>query len=208
MVGEASGAGSERTGLSGVPLRCHRVNLRRRGNVATGMRGTEARVRSDAPRFEDEFDRLFGRAFAVARRLTGDPAAAEDIAAEALARTYARWHRVRSFEYRDAWVARVATNLAIDAARRRRIDPAALNTADPSDATVLRLALVEALSHLPRRQREAVALRYLADLSVDDVAVSLGVSAGTVKQSVHRGLKTLRDRLGPDMVAIGSEEQL
>ena len=170
------------------------------------MRGTEARVSSDVPRFEDEFDRLFGRAFAVARRLTGDLAAAEDIAAEALARTYARWHRVRSFEYRDAWVARVATNLAIDAARRKRIDPAALNTADPSDATVLRLALVEALSHLPRRQREAVALRYLADLSVDDVAVSLGVSAGTVKQSVHRGLKTLRDRLGSDLALIGEEQ--
>ncbi len=51
------------------------------------MRGTEARVKGDAPRFEDEFDRLFGRAFAVARRLTGDPSAAEDIAAEALART-------------------------------------------------------------------------------------------------------------------------
>ncbi len=114
---------------------------------------------------------------------------------------------MRSFEYRDAWVARVATNLAIDAARRKRVDPAAFDTADPSDATVLRLAPVEALSHLPRRQREAVALRYLADLSVDDVAVSLGVSAGTVKQSVHRGLKTLRDRLGPEMVPIGSEEQ-
>jgi len=171
-----------------------------------GMRGGGTAARSDVPRFEDEFDRLFGRAFAVARRLTGDPSAAEDIAAEALARTYARWHRVRSFEYRDAWVARIATNLAIDAARRKRIDPAAPDTDDPSDATVLRIALVEALAHLPRRQREAIALRYLADLSVDDVAVSLGISAGTVKQSVHRGLKTLRDRLGPEVVTIGEEQ--
>ena len=161
--------------------------------------------RDGSPIFEDEFDRLFGRAFAVARRLTGDAAAAEDIAAEALARTYARWSRVRAFEYLDAWVARVATNLAIDASRRRRVEPAAAASDDPSDDTVLRLALVDALTRLPRRQREAVALRYLADLSVDDVASSLGVSAGTVKQSVHRALKTLRTQLGPEMSLIGEE---
>ena len=52
----------------------------------------------ELPEFEAEFDRLFGRAFAVARRLTGDPATAEDIAAEALIRTYVRWSRVRAFE--------------------------------------------------------------------------------------------------------------
>ena len=94
--------------------------------------------------------------------------------------------------------ARVATNLAIKATRRRRIEPA-LDATDPNDALVLRLALVDALERLPRRQREAVALRYLADLSVDDVARTMGVSAGTVKQSVHRALRTLRTSLGPDM---------
>ena len=64
------------------------------------------------PEFGAEFDHLFGRAFAVARRLTPNDAAAEDVAAEALARTYVHWHRVRRYEYRDAWVARVATNRA------------------------------------------------------------------------------------------------
>ncbi len=155
-------------------------------------------VSNGEPNFDDEFDRLFGRAYSVARRLTADASLAEDIAAEALARTYAHWRRVRTYEYRDAWVARVATNLAIKATRRRRIEPA-LDAADPNDALVLRLALVDALERLPRRQREAVALRYLADLSVDDVARTMGVSAGTVKQSVHRALRTLRTSLGPDM---------
>jgi RNA polymerase sigma-70 factor (ECF subfamily) len=162
--------------------------------------GTEA-----ATTFEAEFDRLFGRAFAVARRLTGDVAAAEDIAAEALARTYARWNKVSAFDYRDAWVARVATNLAIDAARRRKPQLVAAIASDPSDSSVLRIALLDALARLPRRQREAVALRYLADLSVDDVAHSLGVSAGTVKQSVHRGLQSLRSQLGDEMVLTGEE---
>ena len=156
------------------------------------------------PEFAAEFDRLFERAYAVARRLLGDPTAAEDVAAEALTRTYVHWSRVRGFDHRGAWVARVATNLAIKAARRR---PAAREavTADPSDATTLRLALVDALARLPRRQREAVSLRYLADLTIDDVALTLGVSAGTVKQSVHRALRTLRDQLGTDLAPITEE---
>jgi RNA polymerase sigma-70 factor (sigma-E family) len=159
-----------------------------------------------APTFEEEFDRLFGRAFAVARRLTGNVAVAEDLAAEALARTYARWGRVRTMDYREAWVARIATNLAIDAARKKKVDLAAAVEADPSDGTVLRIALVDALARLPRRQREAVALRYLCDLSVDDVAHSLGVSTGTVKTSVHRALEKLRNDLGSDAALIGEEQ--
>lgn len=163
------------------------------------------RTRNDgSPDFEVEFDRLFGRAYAVARRLTGDPSVAEDVAAEALTRTYVHWKRVRAFEYRDAWVARVATNLAINACRRR-VPPPASVTEDPSDATTLRIALVEALERLPRRQREAVALRYLADLSIDDVARALGVSSGTVKQSVHRALRTLRTQMTIDFAPIGEE---
>jgi RNA polymerase sigma-70 factor (sigma-E family) len=158
----------------------------------------------ESPEFEAEFDRLFGRAFAVARRLTGDAAAAEDVAAEALTRTYVHWNRVRAFEHRDAWVARVATNLAIRTARRR-VAPREAVTGDPSDETVMRLALVEALGRLPRRQREIVALRYLADLSIDEVARTLGVSAGTVKQSAHRALRTLHNQLGTDLEPIIEE---
>ena len=158
----------------------------------------------DAPEFEAEFDRLFARAFSVARRLTGDAATAEDVAAETLTRTYVHWRRVRRFEYPEAWVARVATNLALKSLRRGASPPAAV-AADPTDETALRLALVDALAHLPRRQREAVALRYLADLSIDEVARTLGVSAGTVKQSVHRALRTLRDRVGPDLAIVTEE---
>jgi RNA polymerase sigma-70 factor (sigma-E family) len=158
----------------------------------------------DDPEFEAEFDRLFARAFSVARRLTGDAASAEDVAAEALTRTYVHWTRVRRFEYPDAWVARVATNLAIKSMRRSASPPAAV-AADPSDEATLRLALVEALAQLPRRQREAVALRYLADLSIDEVAHALGVSTGTVKQSVHRALRTLRERVGPDLAIVTEE---
>jgi RNA polymerase sigma factor (sigma-70 family) len=114
------------------------------------------------------------------------------------------WARVRRYEYRDAWVARVATNLTIKSLRRAAPIPAPA-AIDPSDETALRLALVDALGHLPKRQRETVALRYLADLSIDDVARTLGVSAGTVKQSVHRALRTLRDRVDTDLAIVTEE---
>ena len=149
--------------------------------------------------FEEAFDVLFPRAFRLARRVVGDSAAAEDIAAEALARAYARWPRVVDLPYRDAWVLRVAANLSMDDVRRRRPGPAPAPAAGPDadDVVALRLALAAALSALPRRQREAVTLRYLGDLSDADVAGALGISAGSVKTHLHRGLAALRARLGP-----------
>jgi len=165
--------------------------------------------------FEEAFDELFPRAFALARRLVGDTDVAEDIAAEALARAYAHWPRVSTLDYRDGWVLRVAANLAVDLVRRR---PEVIATPAPArsgasagqdaDLVVLRVALVAALGSLPRRQRQAVALRYLGDLTADQVAVSLGISVGSVKTHIHRGLGALRLRLGPgieEVVPVGLE---
>ena len=94
---------------------------------------------------------------------------------------------------------RVAANVALDVLRRsRRPLPKPVDTSlDPADAAVTRLALAEALRRLPRRQRDVVVLRYLADLSEADVAESLGVSAGSVKQHAHRAVDALRRALGP-----------
>ena len=149
--------------------------------------------------FEEAFDALFASARAVARRLVGPGAAADDVAAEALARAYARWPKVRDLHYRDAWVMRVTANVALDTLRRARrpIPVAERRDTDTADDAVTRLALAEALRRLPRRQRDVVVLRYLADLSEADVAESLGVSAGTVKQHAHRALDALRRALGP-----------
>lgn len=63
---------------------------------------------------------------------------------------------------------------------------------------MLRIVLSDALARLPRRQREVVALRYLADLSEAQVAASLGISTGSVKTHLHRGLISLRGRLAVD----------
>ena len=135
--------------------------------------------------------------YKVAYRLTGDRAESEDLAQEALARAYLRWRKVAAYD--EAWVARVTTNLAIGRWRKHgRVvvsGPgeqafAAPGTAgaDPLD----RIELVRVLRSLPRRQREAVALRYLADLPEAEVAEVLGCSVGAVKQHTHRGLAALR----------------
>jgi len=135
--------------------------------------------------------------YKVAYRLTGDRAESEDLAQEALARAYLRWRKVAAYD--EAWVARVTTNLAIGRWRKHgRVvvsgpgeqafgAPGAAG-ADPLD----RIELVRVLRSLPRRQREAVALRYLADLPEAEVAEVLGCSVGAVKQHTHRGLAALR----------------
>jgi RNA polymerase sigma factor (sigma-70 family) len=146
--------------------------------------------------FEASFRDLFTRAFLLANRILGDPAGAEDVAAEALARTYAEWPKIRDLGYRDAWVLRVTTNLAVDVTRRRRPLPDPGRTVDVQETATLRVALSAALRALPRRQREAVSLRYLAGFTEAEVAAALEVSAGAVRTHIHRGIRALRERLG------------
>jgi RNA polymerase sigma-70 factor, ECF subfamily len=146
--------------------------------------------------FEAVYEELFSRAATLAFRLLGNRAAAEDVAAEALARTYAHWRRVSTLPYRDGWVLRVATNLAIDVARRQPPPALPAEPLDAEEATTVRLALVAALRTLPDRQRHAVALRYLSGLREDEVATTLGISTSTASTHVRRGLDALRRYLG------------
>lgn len=146
---------------------------------------------------EPVFDRWFAHAYPqtvrTLFRLLGNQALAEDLAAEALARALARWRRLEHAEYRDAWLTRVAVNLGLDELRRR--PPLLMRAADPLseiDRVELRVALRQALGRLPRRQREALALRYLVGLSPEEVAATLEVSLGTVKTHLQRGLRSLR----------------
>ena len=148
--------------------------------------------------FDEFFVRLLPRAVQVARRVTGDPWTAEEVAVEALARAHARWARVEPLAWRDAWVLKVASREALRQVRRRPFPTAPEQARDESDVVVLRTALVAALTQLPRRQRETIVLRYLCDLPEEEVAAVLGVSAGTVKTHLHRALLALRSKIGSD----------
>lgn len=149
--------------------------------------------------FRAAFDRIDPQAQRVALRITGDPAAAHELAAEALTWLFVRWRRMAGQAHVDAWVLRVTINLVIGAVRRRRVTLAPEASVSLGEDTVdLRVALSEALARLPRRQREVVTLRYLSDLSEAEVAAALGVSTGSVKTHLHRGLISLRARLALD----------
>ena len=153
--------------------------------------------RGGADDFEAVFRDLFQPAFRVAYRILASVEDAEDAAAEALARALVRWRRVSRLSYREAWVMRVASNVAIDMARKRRIGPTTEELVDDdADTTVLRIALTAALAALPKRQREVVSLRYVAGLSEAEVAASLEISVNSVKKHMSRGTASLRDRLG------------
>jgi len=144
--------------------------------------------------YDLRFDDLAAIAYRVAYRLLGSRPDAEDVAQEALARALVRWRGID--DHAEPWVARVAANLALDVLRRRRRRPTVVDAAErPAPAgpsSIDRLELVRLLEELPRRQREVVVLRYLADLSEAATAEELGTSVGTVKQHAHRGLAALR----------------
>lgn len=147
--------------------------------------------------FDDAFDGLAVLARRVAFRILGDRAEAEEVAQEALARAYVRWRSVAG--HAEPWVARVAANLAIGVWRKRRPTVAFedAHAGVAADAHALeRYGLVAALRRLPRRQREVVVLRYLADLPEAEVAAQLRTSVGSVKTHAHRGLARLRAELG------------
>ncbi len=145
--------------------------------------------------FEAFFLAVFPRAMQAAGRILEGRAASEDVAAEALARAYADWRTVRDLAYRDAWVLRVTTNLALDAVRRRKPEPEPPAQVNVEEIATHRVALAAAMRALPRRQREIVALRHLAGLSEAEVADALGLAPGTVKSHGHRAMTSLRARL-------------
>lgn len=148
--------------------------------------------------FEEFFAEVIGEAVSVAARVLGDCALAEDAAVEAMARAHLRWTSLSGDPFRRAWVLRVAVNAALDiqrSERRRRGREARSATAAIGGGfeqeTLDRLVLNAALAKLPRRQREAVVLRYLVGLSERDAASVMHLSAGTLKVHVRRGLSAL-----------------
>jgi RNA polymerase sigma factor (sigma-70 family) len=98
----------------------------------------------------------------------------------------------------EAWVIRVATNLALDQVRKKVAYAEPPRAIEVESTVVSEQVLREAVLRLPRRQREAVTLRYLADLPEAEVAEVLGVSPGSVKTHLHRALASMRVSLSTD----------
>jgi RNA polymerase sigma factor (sigma-70 family) len=159
----------------------------------------EINGRGESDDFDVFFRGVFAKTVAVAERITAERGSAEDAAVEALAKAHLRWRRVGGQPWREAWVYKVAVHEAIR--RLPRPGPAVPvpAVADLAESVAVRQALTAALRRLPRRQCEAIVLRYLLDFSEAEVAAALGVSQGTVKTHLHRGVAALRGSLGPDL---------
>lgn len=133
---------------------------------------------------------------ALAFSLRDDDLAAEAVD-EAMARAYARWRQVSTYERPAAWVYRVARNWAISRTRRRwrtvgdpPLPEEGREGPEPADER-----LASALAALPEPQRAVVVLRYHLDWSTEQVAGALGVPPGTVKSRLSRALTALRESL-------------
>ena len=127
--------------------------------------------------------------------LTGDLGEAEDVTQEAYARAWLAWPEVRDYASPEAWVRTVARRLAVSRWRRMRNATLAWarhgSPAEPRELDPSHVALVAALGRLPHRQRVAVVLHHLADLSVEEVARETGASVSAVKQQLVRGRAAL-----------------
>lgn len=157
---------------------------------------------------DDPFERLMAEHWLslvrTAALLLRDASQAEDVAAEALLSCLRRRASISDPDLLLAYVRRAVVNTARSALRRRRVAlanrPAALPDAAGADEGALarldRDAVVRALKQLPRRQREALVLRYYADASEKQAAAAMGVSVGSVKAYTSRGLAALEALLG------------
>jgi RNA polymerase sigma-70 factor (ECF subfamily) len=152
------------------------------------------------------YDAFFRREYPVivslGVALTGDRELARDIAKESMLRAFDRWAQISALDRPGAWCRQVAINLVRDGWRRRRSEQNALGRlrrerihAVPAPQGPLD-DFWAAVRALPTRQREAIALYYLADRSVAEIAATLGIAEGTVKGVLFDARRALAVKLG------------
>jgi RNA polymerase sigma-70 factor (ECF subfamily) len=177
---------------------------RRRSATLRGQLGEAALVRAAQRGSEEAVEELFARHWGAAYRaallVTGDRAAAEDIAQEAF---LAALRALPRFDLRRPlrpWLHRIVVNRAIDWSRarahRREVGTDAAPDAaarERGDARVLRDDVAAALLALGPEQRAVVVLRYVLDFTPGEIAAALDIPRGTVNSRLRRGLDALGD---------------
>lgn len=140
----------------------------------------------------------------LASLLLGDQGAAEEVVQDAFVKLQLGWGRLRDRDRAPAWLRTAVLNGARSRLRRAAVGRRHLEVARPvasapveSDAVAFddRRRMLAALRRLPARQREALVLKFYMELSEAETAAAMGVSAGSVKTHVHRGLAALESAL-------------
>jgi RNA polymerase sigma-70 factor, ECF subfamily len=145
----------------------------------------------DADSFDEFYRSTSARLMRYGYAVVGDLAEAQDVVQEAYTRAWQRWRTVAEHPHPEAWVRLVVSRLATDRWRRLSRWQAILlrsgppdNAHPPGEDTVV---VVAALRQLPVAQRQALALHYLFDLPVAEIAEETGVAVGTVTSWLSRG---------------------
>jgi RNA polymerase sigma-70 factor, ECF subfamily len=147
--------------------------------------------------FEDFYVREYPAMVGLAYALSGSRSGAEDLAQEAFLVAHRGWERIGGFDEPGVWVRRVVANLSVSAIRRRVVETKALARIAVGQTPTLPELSAEgaefwrAVRSLPRRQAQAIALHYLDDLPVAEVARILGPAEGTVKKHLYEGRKKI-----------------
>ncbi|MEU5031819.1 SigE family RNA polymerase sigma factor [Streptomyces milbemycinicus] len=156
---------------------------------------------SETLEFEEYVRRRHDALLRTARRPVPDPLDAQDLLQTALARTNDRWDGIADKHLADAYLRRVMINTRTEWWRARKLEESP--TEQPPDASIDdfteqhadRALLMDIMKVLTPKQRSVVLLRHWEQMSTEETAVALGVSAGTVKSTLHRTLPRLRKEL-------------
>ncbi|MGW1157362.1 SigE family RNA polymerase sigma factor [Streptomyces sp. NPDC002513] len=169
------------------------------GGAAYGEASGERRSVTEAE-FTAYVEERRASLYATAYHLTGDRFEAEDLLQSALFSTYRAWDRISDKAAVGGYLRRTMTNLHISAWRRRKLNeypteelPETAGDTDAMRGTELRAVLWQALARLPELQRTMLVLRYYEGRTDPEIAEILGISVGTVKSSIWRSLRRLRD---------------
>ncbi|WP_407271797.1 RNA polymerase sigma factor SigW [Radiobacillus sp. PE A8.2] len=171
--------------------------------------------RGDHAAFEDVVDFYQNKVFQVSFRIIGNTHEAEDIAQEAFIRAFVNIQSYDESRKFSTWLYRITTNLTIDRIRKKKPDyflDAEVQGTDgldmysqlPADQALpeeevesleIQTYIQKEIMELPAKYRSVIALRFVEELSLNEISEILDIPVGTVKTRIHRGREALRKRL-------------
>jgi len=168
-----------------------------------------AAASGDKGAFQSLIDAFERRVFAVAYSYVHNFQQAEDVVQEVFLRAFLDLRKLKDSRKFAGWLGGIASHVSIDWLRKRKAmrvslddpklraipDPAVGDPDAPAVSEEVARLVAEALSELPEQTRTCVCLRYFDDLSYAEIGETLGVPASTVRGSLYRGTKKLREDL-------------
>jgi RNA polymerase sigma-70 factor (ECF subfamily) len=154
-------------------------------------------------------ERYWSMAVALAFSIVRDAAQAEDVAQESFLRAYSHLRELRDPSRLAGWLARIVTQRSADCIRRRAreavtpmLEPSdlaapAATPGNPGLTDKQRRLVRSAVERLPEKSRHVVIMRFIGELSTEQIAHQLGRRTGTVRVCLHRAYKKLRKALAP-----------